>query len=153
MDCRSHCGARTRVSLDGCPHDEFSTSTAVSDQSDQADVPVIGSCDPIENCHLEKAKLMSHLNPQNERIKRDYLRHQRNALGKSETTLDAMRKALARFEYYTCHRDFKTFRREQAIGFKERLAETYGQRSGERLSRSTQASTLVALKDFFRRLA
>jgi site-specific recombinase XerD len=93
---------------------------------------------------------MSYLNSQNERIKRDYLRYQRNALGKGETTLDAMRKAPARFENYTGHRDFKTFRREQAIGFKERLAETDGQRSAERLSRSTQASTLVALKDFFR---
>jgi len=96
---------------------------------------------------------MSKLNPRNERIKRDFLRNQKNALGKSEATLDAMRKALARFEDYTGHRDFKTFRREQAIGFKERLAETDGQRSGESLSRSTQASTLAALKDFFRWLA
>ena len=96
---------------------------------------------------------MSKLNPRNERIKRDFLRYEKNALGKSEATLDAMRKALARFEDYTGHRDFKTFRREQAIGFKERLAETDGQRSGESLSRSTQASTLAALKDFFRWLA
>jgi site-specific recombinase XerD len=93
---------------------------------------------------------MSKLNPQNER---DFLRHQKNALGKSEATLDASRKALARFEDYTGHRDFKSFRREQAIGFKERLAETDGQRSGDTLSRSTQASTLAALKDFFRWLA
>ncbi len=96
---------------------------------------------------------MSKLNPRNELIKRDFLRNQKNALGKSEATLDAMRKALARFEDYTGHRDFKTFRREQAIGFKERLAEPDGQRSGESLSRSTQASTLAALKDFFRWLA
>jgi integrase len=96
---------------------------------------------------------MSKLNPQNERIKRDFLRYQKNALGKSEATLDAMRKALDRFEAYTGHRDFKTFRREQAIGFKERLAETDNRRSGEILSRSTQASTLAALKDFFRWLA
>ena len=93
---------------------------------------------------------MSKLNPQNERIKRDFLRYQKIALGKSEAPLDAARKALGRFEDYTGRRDFKTFRREQAIGFKERLAETDGQRTGERLSRSTQASTLAALKDFFR---
>jgi integrase len=96
---------------------------------------------------------MSKLNPQNERIKRDFLRHQKNALGKCDATIDAMRRALARFEDYTGHRDFKTFRREQAIGFKERLADTDGKRSGERLSRSTQASTLATLKDFFRWLA
>jgi hypothetical protein len=34
---------------------------------------------------------MSKLNPQNERIKRDFLRYQKKALGKSEGTLDAMR--------------------------------------------------------------
>jgi integrase len=64
-----------------------------------------------------------------------------------------MRKALSRFEDYTGHRDFKTFRRQQAIAFRERLAETEGHRSGERLSRSTVASTLATLKEFFRWLA
>jgi integrase len=96
---------------------------------------------------------MSKLNPQNERIKREFLRHQQNALGKSDATIDAMRKALARFEDYTGHRDFKTFRREQAIGFKERLMETEGHRGGEKLSRSTVVSTLAVLKEFFRWLA
>jgi site-specific recombinase XerD len=96
---------------------------------------------------------MPKLNPQNERIKRDYLRHLKQACGKSEATLDATRKALARFEDYTGARDFKTFRREQAIGFKERLAETRGQRTGELLSHSTQASTLAALKEFFKWLS
>jgi hypothetical protein len=43
---------------------------------------------------------MSKLNPQNERIKRDFLRHQQKALGKSDATIDAMRKALSRFEEY-----------------------------------------------------
>lgn len=96
---------------------------------------------------------MSKLNPQNERIKRDYVRFLKEARGKSEATLDATRKALARFEDYTGARDFKTFRREQAIGFKNRLAETSGQRTGEALSRSTQTSTLAALKEFFAWLA
>jgi integrase len=89
------------------------------------------------------------LNPQNERIKRDYFRYLKAARGKSETTLDSARKALARFEEYTGARDFKTFRREQAIGFKERLAETNGQRSGEALSIATQSVTLAGLKEFF----
>jgi integrase len=47
----------------------------------------------------------------------------------------------------------KRFRREQAIGFKERLAETSGQRTGEPLSHSTQARTLAALKEFFKWLS
>jgi integrase len=96
---------------------------------------------------------MSKLNPQNERLKRDYVRWLKNTRGKSEATLDATRKALARFEDYTSARDFRTFRREQAIGFKDRLAATNGQRTGEALSRSTQVATLVALKEFFTWLA
>src|ERR1700683_3215344 len=96
---------------------------------------------------------MSKLNAQNERIKRDYLRYLKGARGRSEATLDAVRKALARFEAYTGARDFKTFRREQAIGFKERLGETHGQRTGETLSLATQTITLSALKKFFTWLA
>jgi integrase len=92
---------------------------------------------------------VSKLNAQNERIKRDYLRYLKAARGKSEATLDSVRKALSRFEEYTGARDFKTFRREQAIGFKERLAETKGQRSGDSLSLATQSITLAALKEFF----
>src|SRR5271166_1864725 len=97
--------------------------------------------------------VMSKLNPQNERIKRDYLRYLKNARGKSEATLDAVRKALSRFEDYTGARDLKTFRREQAIGFKERLAETNRQGTGETLSLATQSVTVAALKEFFTWLA
>ena len=77
----------------------------------------------------------------------------KNARGKSEATLDAIRKALSRFEDYTGARDFKTFRREQAIGFKERLVETNALRTGETLSLATQSVTLAAMKEFFTWLA
>jgi integrase len=96
---------------------------------------------------------MPKLNPSNERLKRDYLRYLKEAKGKSEATLDAVRKALARYEDYTGGKDFKTFRREQAIGFKDRLAATDGVRTGEPLSASTQATTLAALREFFTWLA
>src|ERR1700687_2585988 len=100
-----------------------------------------------------RATGMSKVNPQNERIKRDYLRYLKQARGKSEATLDAVRKALSRFEDYTGARDFKSFRREQAIGFKERLAETNGLRTGETISLATQLVTLAALREFFTWLA
>jgi integrase len=96
---------------------------------------------------------MLKLNPQNERIKRDYARFLKEANGKSRATVDASLKAISRFEAYTGARDFKAFRREQAIGFKEKLASTEGIRSGEALSASTQYVTLSALKEFFRWLA
>ena len=75
------------------------------------------------------------------------------ARGKSESTLDSVCKALARYEAYTGGKDFKTFRREQAAGFKTRLAEADGVRTGETLSASTQAATLAAIKEFFTWLA
>jgi integrase len=96
---------------------------------------------------------MNALNPSNERLKRDYLRYLKEARGKSEATLDSVRKALARYEAYTGGKDFKTFRRERAAGFKARLAETDGVRTGETLSASTQAATLAAIKEFFTWLA
>lgn len=107
----------------------------------------------MQTVTLKGSGLMSKINPANERLKRDFIRYVKGVHGRSEGSLDAIRKALARFEDYTGSRDFKTFRREQAIGFKERLAETDGQRTGERLSYSTQASTLAALKEFFGWLA
>lgn len=96
---------------------------------------------------------MARLNPSNERLKRDYIRFLKEAKGKSEATLDGVRKALARFEDYTGAKDFKTFRREQAIGFKDRLADTGAVRTAETLSASTQTATLTALREFFTWLA
>ena len=92
---------------------------------------------------------MTKLNAKNERLKRDYFRFQKEARGKSIATIDAMRKAISRFEDYTGARDFKTFHREQAIGFKKKLAETEGLRTAEVLSSSTQVSTLNVVKEFF----
>lgn len=92
---------------------------------------------------------MRKLNPQNERIKRQLLRYLKGAKGKSEASLDATRKALARFEDYTGARDFKAFNREQATGFKEWLAAPDRGAAGEPLSASTSAATLAALRDFF----
>jgi hypothetical protein len=60
---------------------------------------------------------------QNERIKRAYFIYLAEAQGFSESTLDAVAKALNRFETYTKFRDFKAFHIEQAQGFKANLAE------------------------------
>ena len=71
----------------------------------------------------------------------------------SEPTVDTAAKALARFEVYTKHRDFKLFHVEQAIAFKKHLAEQNGQRSGQKLSKATLYATLTQLKGFFHWLA
>src|SRR5262245_38194848 len=87
--------------------------------------------------------------PQNERIKRAYFTYLAEAKGFSEATLDAVAKALNRFETYTKFRDFKTFHIEQAKGFKASLAEQMSARTKDRLSKATLYATLSALKRFF----
>jgi len=92
-------------------------------------------------------------NAENERIKRRYLAFQKEAKRQSEASIDAIAKALARFESYTKYKDFKAFNSQQAIGFKNALAEQKAARSGEKLSKATMHSTLANLKRFFQWLA
>jgi integrase len=92
---------------------------------------------------------MTHHNSANERIKRQYLTYLADALGHSEQTIDAVAKAISRFEAYTRYKDFKRFHIEQAKAFKRDLADQRSQRSGEPLSKATLYATLTALKRFF----
>ena len=96
---------------------------------------------------------MTTHNPDNERIKRRYFAYLKEAKRHSEPTVDAVAKALARFEADTRHRDFKAFHFEQAIAFKKHLAEQKGLRSGEKLSKATLNATLADVKRFFHWLA
>src|SRR6266852_2790408 len=89
----------------------------------------------------------------NERIKRRYFAYLKEARRHSEGTVDAVAKALSRFESDTKFRDFKAFHFEQAIAFKRRLAEQESVASGEKLSKATLHATLAHLKRFFQWLA
>lgn len=91
--------------------------------------------------------------PENERIKRQYFAYLKEAKRHSEPTVGAAAKALHRFEEYTKFRDFKAFHFEQAIGFKNHLAEQIAEQSGKRLSKATLYATLTQLKRFFQWLA
>jgi integrase len=92
---------------------------------------------------------MTKHSPENERIKREYFAYLKEAKRHSEPTVDAAAKALSRFEEYTRHRAFKAFHVQQAIAFKRHLAEQTGQRSGEKLSKTTLHATLTQLRKFF----
>ena len=93
------------------------------------------------------------INPKNERLKRDFFIYLKEAEGKAPSTIDAIRKALCRFEDYTSYRDFSTFNKEQAIQFKKHLIKQKAIRSNITLSLSTVHTTLNALKEFFRWLS
>jgi site-specific recombinase XerD len=92
---------------------------------------------------------MINYNAANERVKRQYFAYLAEAQGHSEQTIDAVAKAMARFETYTRCKDFKTFHIEQAKAFKRDLADQRSCRSGEPLSKATLYATLTALKRFF----
>ena len=96
---------------------------------------------------------MQKYNSANERIKRKYFTFLKEAKRQSEPTVDAAAKALSRFEAYNKYRDFKAFHFEQAVAFKNYLADQKGQQSGEKLSKATLHATLTQLKRFFQWLA
>src|SRR4026208_1732544 len=88
-------------------------------------------------------------NPENERIKRAYFIYLQEARRLGEHSVDGAAAALAKFEDYTRFRDFKKFHIQQAIGFKNRLAEHVNPRTGEPLSGGTVLATLNSLRGFF----
>jgi hypothetical protein len=88
-------------------------------------------------------------NPNNERIKREYAVYLKEAKQRDEATVDAALAAIHRFEVDTNFRDFGSFHRQQAVAFKQRLAEQTNVRTRKPLSKSTLLSTLASLKAFF----
>ena len=92
-------------------------------------------------------------NANNERIKRQYFIFLKEAKRQNESSVDAVAKAVSRFESYTKYRDFKAFHFEQAVGFKNHLAQQKNQQTGKPLSKATLNSTLGQLKTFFQWLA
>jgi len=96
---------------------------------------------------------MAKHNADNERIKRKYFIFIKEAKRQNEASVDAVAKAISRFEFYTKYRDFKAFHVEQAVGFKAHLAKQNNQQTGKKLSKATLNSTLRQLKTFFQWLA
>lgn len=91
--------------------------------------------------------------PENERIKRKYFVFLKEAKRQNEASVDAVAKALNRFEQYTKYRDLKAFHFAQAVGFKTHLAKQQNVQTGKPLSKATMNTTLRALKAFFQWLA
>lgn len=96
---------------------------------------------------------MTRFTFKNERIKRAYCDYLRDAIGRDEATIDRVLASIARFEMSTKSKDFKRFRRQQAMAFKRDLAEGLSARTDERLSKSTVLATVRDLRAFFLWLA
>lgn len=96
---------------------------------------------------------MKNYNPTNVRIKHQYFNFLGQAKQQDESTIDAVAKAISRFEEYTNHCDFKKFHHQQAASFKKNLTKQKNVVTGKPLSKSTMHSTLRNLKTFFQWLA
>ena len=91
-------------------------------------------------------------NPENERIKHKYFDYERDGNGKSEKTLENIRKALIRYEEFTHHTAFKTFNAQQATAYKNHLLKA-SNANGKPLVLQTVSHALCHLMDFFKWLA
>jgi integrase/recombinase XerD len=87
-------------------------------------------------------------NPKNDSIKREYLIYLKDARQRSQATVEQVRHAIDRFETYIKFKDFGTFTKEQARGFKRALLGSIAKRSGKPLSTATAHHILQALKEF-----
>ena len=92
---------------------------------------------------------MAKYNSENERIKRRYFDYQKEAMRKTDSTIQALGAAILRYEEYTNFRGFGHFNKDAAMAFKKHLASTLAQRDQQPLSKSTVQHTLGALKEFF----
>ena len=96
---------------------------------------------------------MSQHNAANERIKRQYFEFLTSAKRQSEATVDGAAEAIHRFEAFNRFKDFKLFHAQQAVAFKNHLAEQRALTSGKPLSKATLYATLTHLKRFIQWLA
>src|SRR5260370_11259153 len=92
-------------------------------------------------------------NPENERIKRQYLIYLKEAKHLSGSTLDGVGRVLELYEVQTKGQDFREFHIQREIDFKAWLAEQTSSRTTSRLSASSRHSILQTLKNFFQWLA
>lgn len=92
---------------------------------------------------------MRKINPANELAKRNYLAWLRNARAMSPATVDQAAAAIDTFAVSTRQADFKTFRREQVISYKEGLARQVNADTGKPLAKATLNGRVKALRAFF----
>ncbi len=92
--------------------------------------------------------MMTIICPENERIKHRYFEYVKEALQRSEGTLEEARKCIHRFEQFTKCANFKTFNKKVAMDFKKTLRNTKSKQTGETLSLSTLEYTIRNVKDF-----
>lgn len=101
----------------------------------------------LETTTAKSPKIPRH-NQANDRLKREYLSEMEDDDGRSIQTADQARHAIDRLERYTGFKDFKTFNRDQGLGFKESILESRSERTGQAISIARAGSILKAVQKF-----
>ncbi len=92
---------------------------------------------------------MTKYNAKNERIKKEFYDYLVESQGRNSKTLDQVRSSIFRFENYTKFKNFSSFNKEQAKGFKKNLVKQKTHRNSEAFSKSTLLHISMNLKQFF----
>lgn len=96
---------------------------------------------------------MAKFNPENERIKRRYLEWEKEANGKSESTLTNIQNYLYSYEEYTNFKSFKLFNKKDAIGFKRHLSQKRSKQPDGLVSKTYLMHAVKGLNSFFKWLS
>lgn len=91
---------------------------------------------------------MPSANPENERLKRDYLHYLKHAKRQSETSLDKAAAAIDDFLAVNAHKSLKRFHREWAVKYRRTLDERTNPHTGKPIAAATIASRLRTIKAF-----
>ncbi len=92
---------------------------------------------------------MNEIKAKNEKVKRKYFAHLRGAEGFSEKTVEAVEKAIWKYEEFGGDEDFAAFNDQRAKAFKKWLESARNKRTKQAVCLTTQYHVLRHLKDFF----
>jgi len=93
---------------------------------------------------------MTKYNAANERIKRRYLKWEKEANRKSNSTVTNIQNYLYLYEEYTSFKSFKLFNKKDAINFKKHLTQKKSKQTGTSVSKTYMLHATRSLKDFFK---
>ncbi|MFH1831756.1 MAG: site-specific integrase [bacterium] len=93
---------------------------------------------------------MANCNPENERIKRQYFEWEKEANGKSLSTVNNMRNNIYLFDEFTKFKSFKHLTKEDVIAFKKYITQKKNQRTNEPVSKTYLLHVSKSLIGLFR---
>ena len=102
-------------------------------------------CYQRNESECSKEKPMQY-NSQNEQMKRKYEQYLTHSQGLGSDSVKVARRALAKYDEFSKHADYKTFNAQKAIDFKEYLRE-------QGLAKTTHANCIKQMNKFFEWLA